>query len=41
MNEINSIRLSGLNDKINSVIQTAFGTQNFWVIVDVTNQTFR
>lgn len=41
MNEINSIRLSELNDKINSVIQTAFGTQNFWVIADVTNHTFR
>ncbi len=41
MKEITHIRLSELNDTINGVIQTAFNTQTFWVIADITNHTFR
>ncbi len=38
---MNPIRLSELNAKINSVIETAFNNQSFWVIADITNHTFR
>ncbi|NOT49715.1 MAG: exodeoxyribonuclease VII large subunit [Chitinophagaceae bacterium] len=41
MPEINPIRLSELNAKINNVIETAFNSQSFWVIADITNHTFR
>ncbi len=41
MSAINHIRLSELNAKINSVIETVFNTQSFWVIADITNHTFR
>ncbi len=41
MGELTHIRLSELNDRINDVIQSAFGNQKFWVIADITNHTFR
>ena len=41
MPEINHIRLSELNDKINASIKNAFNSVNFWVIADVTNHTFK
>ena len=41
MNTVAHIKLSELNAKINNVIETAFNTQTFWVIADITNHTFR
>ncbi|MGN6509121.1 MAG: exodeoxyribonuclease VII large subunit [Chitinophaga sp.] len=41
MTAANHIRLSELNARISSVIETAFSTQQFWVIADITNHTFR
>lgn len=41
MEIISHIRLSELNAKINSVIETSFNTKTFWVIADITNHTFR
>ncbi len=41
MSVINHIRLSELSAKINDVIETAFNTQTFWIIADITNHTFR
>lgn len=35
------IQLSELNAKINSAIETAFNTQRFWVVADVTNHSCR
>ena len=41
MTTIEHIRLSELNVKINNVIETAFNTQVFWVVADITNHLFR
>lgn len=41
MNVINHLRLSELNAKINNVIESAFNSQSFWVIADITSHTFR
>ena len=41
MNNINYIKLSELNDKINNVIEEAFSNKTFWVLAEVTNHTFR
>ena len=40
MSEINHIRLSELNGKINDTIKNAFSTTTFWVIADITNHSF-
>ena len=41
MPEINHIKLSELNNKIQETIDTAFSAVSFWVIADITNHTFK
>lgn len=41
MNNINYIKLSDLNNKINNVIEEAFASQTFWVLAEVTNHSFK